>query len=159
MKLRGITMEDFVNYKLPSLFLASCFCDFKCCDESGADSSMCQNSQLARSEIKDIDDETIYQAFADNPITKAVVIEGLEPMLQFGESKSLIETFRSHGEQCPFVIYTGYYPEEITEHLGMLRPLGNIIIKVGRYIPSRASRFDEILGVELASNNQYAIEL
>ena len=32
----------------------------------------------------------------------------------------------------------------------------NIIIKFGRFIPNRPSRYDEVLGVELASDNQFA---
>ena len=36
---------------------------------------------------------------------------------------------------------------------------GNIIIKFGRFIPNQPSIYDEILGVTLASNNQYAKRL
>jgi hypothetical protein len=32
----------------------------------------------------------------------------------------------------------------------------NIIVKFGRFIPDDEKRFDEVLGVELASHNQYA---
>ena len=32
----------------------------------------------------------------------------------------------------------------------------NIIIKFGRYIPNRNNKYDEILGVTLASDNQFA---
>ena len=120
---------------------------------------MCQNEPLARAPIQDIPNESIYEAYSSNPITKAVVIGGMEPMLQFGEVKALIELFRSRGDQSPFVIYTGYYPEEITEQLGLLRPLGNIIVKFGRYIPDHQERFDANLGVTLASGNQFARKL
>ena len=34
----------------------------------------------------------------------------------------------------------------------------NIIIKYGRYIPNDGKHFDRVLGVELVSNNQYAIK-
>ena len=54
------------------------------------------------------------------------------------------------------VIYTGYYPDEIKDALDVLKGFKNIIIKFGRYIPNRQSRYDEILGVTLASDNQYA---
>ena len=36
---------------------------------------------------------------------------------------------------------------------------GPIIIKWGRYIPNRPSRYDEILGVTLASDNQYGKQI
>ena len=35
----------------------------------------------------------------------------------------------------------------------------NIIIKFGRFIPDQKSTFDSVLGVELASQNQYALPL
>lgn len=156
MRLKGIKAEDFVNFRLPSLFLAACSCDFKCCRESGLDTSVCQNSALAHAEIKDVPNEVIYAHYANNPITKAVVVGGLEPMLQATEIRDLIDLFRIRGDLSPFVIYTGYYPGEIEDKLAVLRPLGNIIVKFGRYIPGRPCRYDDLLGVELASDNQYA---
>ena len=30
MKIKGITDEDFVNYKYPSMFIATSICSFKC---------------------------------------------------------------------------------------------------------------------------------
>ena len=156
MRVRAIVTERFQDYKLPSLFLATCSCDFKCCREAGIDTSVCQNSALAQSPIKDIPNETIYAHYANDPITKAVVVGGLEPMLQAAEIRDLVDLFRIRGDQSPFVIYTGYYPEEIEAELELLRPLGNIIVKFGRYIPGRNSRYDDVLGVDLASDNQYA---
>ena len=35
----------------------------------------------------------------------------------------------------------------------------NIIVKFGRFIPDQESHYDEVLGVNLASNNQYAKKL
>ena len=37
-----------------------------------------------------------------------------------------------------------------------LKELKNVIIKFGRYIPGQEKVFDEILGIYLASSNQYA---
>ena len=37
--------------------------------------------------------------------------------------------------------------------------LQNIIVKFGRYIPDTDQRYDEVLGVILASDNQYAERL
>ena len=47
-------------------------------------------------------------------------------------------------------------PEEIIDQVEKLMDFKNIIIKFGRYIPDRPSKFDEVLGVTLASDNQYA---
>lgn len=156
MRIKGIETEDFVNYKDPSLFIASCFCDFKCCKEQNLDLKVCQNSSLHEAETKEISNEDIYKYFASNFITRAVVVGGMEPFLQFKEVYELIRFFRSKKENCPFVIYTGYYPPEIENKLQRLKYYNNIIVKFGRYIPNRPSRFDLILGVTLASDNQYA---
>lgn len=156
MRVKGITPEDFVNYKLPSMFIATCFCDYKCCTELGLDIGVCQNAPLAQMEDKDIDDQTIYEQFINNPITKAVVIGGMEPMIQINEVIDLINLFRNQGENCPFIIYTGYYPNEIPEPLERLKQYKNIIVKFGRFVPNEKSRYDEVLGVTLASDNQYA---
>ena len=156
MRLKGLVAEDFVNYKLPSIFLSTCFCDFKCCKEAEVDIGVCQNAPLSAEPIKDISDEYIYRLYVDNPITKAVVIGGMEPIAQLGEVLALLRYFREHGTSDPFVIYTGYYPDEIQKAIESLKQCPNIIIKFGRYIPNRDKRYDEVLGVELASDNQYA---
>lgn len=156
MRIKAIVAEDFINYKLPSMFISSCFCDWKCCTEIGIDIGVCQNAPLSKSKTKNIDNQTIYKKFITNPITKAIVIGGLEPFLQFEEVLNLIKLFRNQGENCPFVIYTGYYPPEIKNQLQRLKHYSNIIVKFGRYIPNRPNHLDPILGVTLASDNQYA---
>lgn len=76
MRVKGIIEEDFTNFKLPSMFINTCFCDFKCCTESNLGIEVCQNAPLAQADTKDIPDTVIYQHFSTNPITKAVVIGG-----------------------------------------------------------------------------------
>ena len=156
MRVKAIVAEDFVNYKFPSMFITTCFCDWKCCAELGIDIGVCQNAPLAQSENKDIDNQIIYEQFIKNPITKAVVIGGLEPIIQINEVIDLINLFRTNGENCPFIIYTGYYPNEISKTLKHLKQYKNIIIKFGRDIPNRPKRYDDILGIDLFSDNQYA---
>ena len=134
MKLKGIIDEDFINYKKPSMFLITSTCDWKCCKEAGVDISICQN----------------------NPITKAIVVGGLEPFDQFEELHNLIHYFRGNNCEDEFVIYTGYYPEEIEGYIYILKMFKNIIIKFGRYIPNSNNKYDEILGVTLVSDNQFA---
>lgn len=159
MRVKAIETERYQDYKLPSLFIASCFCNFKCCTELGIDAGGCQNSPLANFPIKRIPDETIYMLYVSNPITKAVVIGGMEPLVQIDEVEKLIKVFRTHGDDSPFVIYTGYYPEEIEDELSRLRRFTNIVVKFGRFIPDRPHRFDDVLGVELSSDNQFAQQI
>lgn len=155
MKLKGLIAEDFCNYKLPSMFLITSVCDWKCCTEQGLDIGVCQNSPLAQQKIKEISNEAIYQSYVNNPITKAIVVGGLEPMLQYEELFDLISYFRLNGCDDEFVIYTGYYPEELPE-LSTVKMFKNIIVKFGRFVPNQKPHYDEVLGVNLASNNQYA---
>lgn len=156
MRVKDILPEDFINYKLPSMFISTCFCDFKCCLEQNLDIGVCQNAPLAQLETKRIDNQIIYEQFVNNPITKAIVIGGMEPFLQFDEVENLIKLFRNRGEFSPFVIYTGYYPPEIENKITALKRYKNIIVKFGRYKPNDQSRYDDVLGVTLASSNQYA---
>lgn len=156
MKVKSIVVEDFCNYKLPSMFIVSSVCDWKCCLEQHLDIGVCQNSAISAYATKDIDDNVIYNQFADSQIAKAVVVGGLEPFLQFEELKALIKCFREHGEFCDFIIYTGYYPEEIQYEVEALKQFKNIVIKFGRYIPNSTPVFDWVLGVTLASENQFA---
>ena len=155
MRLKGLIDEDFVNYKYPSMFIGTCFCDWKCCTEQNLDISICQNSQLANFKIIDISVEDLFHRYIQNPISKSIVIGGLEPIKQFDEILELIAIFRSNDCMDDFVIYTGYYPEEINEYLNKLKEFPNIIMKFGRYIPGQEKHFDEVLGINLVSNNQY----
>ena len=156
MKLKNIVLEDFVNYKTPSMFLITSFCDFKCCHEGNFDESVCQNNPLVQQKTKDISLEYLYNSYINNPITKAIVVGGLEPFLQFKELYNLIKYFRDNGCEDDFVIYTGYYKEEIASEIESLKEFRNIVVKFGRYKPNEKEHYDEVLGVKLASNNQYA---
>ena len=158
IKLRGIVMEDFCNYKEPSMFLITSYCDFKCCHEAGLPESVCQNEPMIKdTEVKDYDIDHIIQAYLDNDISQAVVFGGLEPMMQFTEVLNFIDEFRKVSDD-PVIIYTGYNKDELEVELEDLIKYGkkNIIVKFGRFIPNANSRYDEILGLELISDNQHA---
>lgn len=175
MLIKGIVDEDFVNYKLPSMYIATATCSFKCDKEYGQ--PICQNSALAEQPDIDIDPFTLAQRYLDNPITHAVVFGGLEPFDQFDDVYDFITDVRYAGSydyaqglpNCdhpkaldPIIIYTGYTREEIKEKYGLggeyQSPFGypGIIIKFGRYIPGQQPHYDPVLGVYLASDNQYA---
>ena len=61
-------------------------------------------------------------------------------------------------KQCddPIIIYTGYNEHEKLEIEYLIDNYKNIIIKYGRFLIGDAPHYDEVLGVNLASNNQYA---
>ena len=157
MKIKNLIDEDFTNYKKPSMFIGTSNCDFKCDKECGK--PVCQNSELAKAPTIDIDDEEIIQRYLNNPITEAVTIGGLEPFDSFNEIFAFIADFRDYSKD-DIVIYTGYYPDEIPSYLELLsNNYSNIIIKFGRFIPDRPHKYDELLRVKLASDNQFAKRL
>lgn len=158
IRLKGVVMDDFCNYKRPSMFLITSFCDWKCCIEQGLPLTSCQNEPLHEYSSKSFTFKSLYNAYKDNTITEAVVIGGLEPFLQISEVYGLMKYFRSKGCKDTFVIYSGYTEEEIEsdETISEMIKLGNLVIKYGRYVPGQKPHYDDILGVDLISDNQYA---
>ncbi len=158
IRLKGLIEEDFINYKKPSMFLATSICDWKCCIEQNIDVSICQNSTLASQNTIGVSIDKIIDRYINNPLTQSIVMGGLEPFLQFDEILSFIKEFRIKCND-DIVIYTGYYESEIQNEINMLKQFSNIIIKFGRFKPNDKNKFDDVLGIELASNNQYAIKI
>jgi hypothetical protein len=154
MKIKGIIHEDFVNYKKPSMVVEFPRCDFKCDRECGQE--VCQNSSLVKSPTHDVPVDKIVLSYLNNSITKALVCQGLEPFDSKEDLYQLIKFFRKYADD-DIVIYTGYTEEELFLDIEFLkRVYKNIIIKFGRFIPNSPSYYDEILGIFLASSNQYA---
>ena len=160
IKVKGLIDEDFVNYKLPAMFIPIGYCNWKCCIEADIPITVCQNSELAKYPEIEVSIETLYQRYIQNPITKAIVFGGLEPFSHYDDIFRFIEYFRSQGCDDDIVIYTGFYPKEIATIVKQLKDnYHNIIIKFGRYIPNQQPRYDEVLGVNLISDNQYAVKI
>lgn len=166
MLIKGLIDEDFANYRKPSMYIAFPKCSFKCDKEAGC--SICQNSSLAHEKDIDISYVEIVNRYINNDITKAVIMSGLEPFDSWQNLLRLIEFFRQQTDD-DIVIYTGYTEEELSDKLlymkktdeyliaqGRVPIYKNIIIKFGRFIPNQEKHYDKVLGVELASPNQYA---
>lgn len=155
MKIKGLRDEDFTQYKKPSMFIVFPTCTFKCCKENNLPIEICQNCELARASNVNVSVQKIIDRYISNPITTSVVMGGLEPIDSWSEVQQFIIEFRNYtNDDC--VIYTGYYPEEIQDKIKWLKRFPNIVIKYGRFIPNQQPHFDEVLGVFLASDNQYA---
>lgn len=159
MELKFLIDEDFVNYKKPAIFLGFPTCTFKCNKENGRD--VCQNIQLINSPNINISVEEIYNRYIHNPITKAIVCGGLEPLDSIEDLKELFYYFHEV-KSCfdDIVIYTGYTKPEARKILSEMADkwgiFKNTIIKYGRFIPDQQQHFDPFLGVYLQSDNQYA---
>ena len=149
-------MEDFTNYKKPSMYIAFPSCTFKC--ERDCGQKLCQNNALATAPDIDILARTVVQRYVNNPITSSVVCAGLEPFDSWEDLWLFVKTFRCHSDD-DVVIFTGYNKEEIYDKIQLLACYKNIIIKFGRFIPNQQPHYDEVLGINLASDNQYAIQI
>jgi len=148
--VKTIIDEDFVNYRKPSMLIAFPKCQ-KCC-------SMCHNEHLKQMPNVEIGEEKIVQRFMSNPLTTAIVCQGLEPIDSMGDLTNLVEAIRTKSD-ADIVIYTGYAEDDITSQTSALKQYRNIIIKFGRYISGHQRHFDDVLGVYLASDNQYAVKI
>lgn len=155
MIIKQLVDEDFVNYKKPSMFIIFPKCTFKCNKDCGR--PVCQNYKVLEEPSIEVSIGTIVNRYLNNLITSAIVLGGLEPFDSEEELKELIFSFREK-TQDPIVIYTGYKEEELSknETYKEIISLNNIIIKYGRFIPDQDNHRDNILGVKLASSNQYA---
>lgn len=153
MKLVGIIDEDFVNYKKPCMVLEFPYCNFKCDKEAGQ--PVCQNSELATAEVVAVNADRIIERYLSNPITHAVCLQGLEPFDSWSDVVSFISKFRCKSVD-DIVIYTGYTEEESDYYISVLKDWKDIIIKFGRFIPNQKPHYDKVLGINLASDNQYA---
>lgn len=157
MLIKSFKDEDFVNYKKPSMFIIMPFCSFKCDKENNC--LMCQNSSLVHEPTHSVETDVLIHRYVTNPITKAIVFGGLEPLDSMAELEHFIKILR-YKYDCmdDVVIYTGYTEEEtkLMPPFQKILTFGNIIVKYGRFRPNQESHYDEILGVNLCSDNQYA---
>ena len=154
MILKGIIDSDTVNYKKISMVLEFPACSWKCDRDCGK--QVCQNSKLATAPNIEISDDDIIKMYKANPLHEALVCQGLEPFDSLGDLYHFVKKFREESSD-DIVIYTGYTVEEIYMYIEEFKRFKNIIIKLGRFIPDDEPRYDPLLGVTLASSNQYAI--
>lgn len=155
MIVKDIIDSDFVNYKKYSMFIAFPFCTFKCDKLNGC--KVCQNAHLAHEPNIEVNIVDLINRYLNNNLTEAVVMGGMEPLDSFEDLKEFVWALR-HMFICDddIVIYTGYNKEEIKEQVEWLSQFPNIIIKFGRFVMNQQPHYDEVLGVNLASKNQYA---
>lgn len=156
IEVKGIIWEDMVNYKKISTTLMMPKCDFKCDKENGV--QLCQNWELAAAPSVAVPVENFARRYMDNDISEAIVFQGLEPLDSLIDVCIISACLYDLGCQDDIVIYTGYNKDEISpSDLDLLTSCvyGHLIIKWGRYIPNQKPHYDSILGVNLASDNQY----
>lgn len=154
MIIKNIIQEDFTNYKTCAMFIGFPYCTFKCEKECGC-TGMCQNTALVKAPNIEINYDEIVDLYLSNPLSRAIVFGGLEPFDSWVELLDLVKEFRKKTDDT-IIVYTGYKRSEIEHEVSLIAEYSNIIIKFGRFIPNDTPHYDEVLGVNLASNNQYA---
>lgn len=155
MELKGIIDCDFVNYKQPVLTLEFPYCTMKCDKLNGR--QVCQNSSLAAEPNIEVSGQYIWERYIENPLTKGFCLQGLEPFDSFMDLAEFLQFIRVTKKCCdPIIIYTGYNKGEDPVVENTLYKYSNIIVKWGRYVMNQEPHYDKILGINLASNNQYA---
>jgi organic radical activating enzyme len=155
MKIKSIVDEVFQDYKKISMFINFPKCTFKCLKDLNLPISICQNCEIAKQEDVEVEINDIITRYIKNDITDAIVCGGLEPLDSFDDLLELLTEFRKISND-DFVVYTGFDESEIYDKIALLSHYKNVIVKFGRFIPNQESHYDEILGVNLASPNQYA---
>ena len=156
MKIKGLIECDIINCKVPCMTIETSKCSFKCDKECGK--PVCQNSSLAFAKNIDISINTIMEMYKKNPVTQALCFQGLEPFDTWDDLLECITSFRTFTNDS-IVIYTGYNKNEIPHYIKTLQQYPNIIVKFGRYIPNHNTKYEPLLGVRLASDNQYAEQI
>jgi len=157
MILKFCVDEDFVNYKEASMFLGASSCTFKCDIESGK--CICQNSSLRAQPVFNIPNADIVKRYLSNDLTHSIVFGGLEPLDSIDDVLEIATLLRQNSMD-KIIVYTGYTEEECLalDKFKKLINLKNIVVKFGRFVPNQEPHKDNFLGVNLASNNQYAKE-
>ena len=155
MFIKQFVDEDFVNYKLPCMFIGMPNCSMKC-EKHG--NFICQNRSLLDAPNKEVTIVDLILRYDNNPLTQAIVFGGLEPLDDFDDLICFISNFRYEHDDT-VVIYTGYEEHEVKKKIEQLSLYKNIVVKFGRYIPGHTPHYDPILGVNFASDNQYAKEI
>lgn len=155
MKIKGVLDEDFQDYKKISMLIEMPHCSFKCLKELNLPISICQNCELSGQNDFEVTTKYLIDRFNKNSISEAIIFGGLEPFDSFDDVLSFITEFRKVSN-AEIVVFTGFDEHEIHDKIHILSQFTNIVVKFGRFVPNQEHHFDDVLGVELASPNQYA---
>ena len=152
--LKDVIFEDTVNYKKTCMTLEMPFCSMKCDKECGK--PVCQNGALASLSSIEVDAASLIRRYLSDHMVHALCFQGLEPFDSWMQLAKFILMFRKHSDD-DIVIYTGYNKCEIQDKLHVIENAGreNVYVKFGRYVPNQEPHYDDVLGVYLASDNQY----
>lgn len=139
--------ETFIDYKKTSMYIAFPVCSLNC--------KNCHNKELRNKNTVELDYKTIVDYILNNPIIESVVLSGMNPMDSFDDVVGLIKELRKKSNM-DVVIYSGKLKYELKKEISVLKSFSNIIVKFGEYKENDIPIYSEVLGINLASSNQYA---
>lgn len=143
--------DTFNDYKKSSIYICGTICNLDC--------KHCFNKDLRNKENVTIETKTFIKKYIlNNNIKESIVMSGLNWFDEFDNLLEFVAVFRNYSD-IDIVIYTGNTECELYDKLKFLKQFPNIIVKFGRYMANSESIYDDILGVTLASNNQYAVKI
>lgn len=155
--LIDVKSDNITDYIKTSLLLVFPYCSGKC--------KGCQNYELQKkgdSLKKQFKIDSIISYYDSLTTHEAIVCAGLEPFDSFNDLYLLVENlFSDENRNIDFVIYTGYYKEEIENLVNNMIKLlkdnnKSLIIKYGRYDETDIKEWkSNILGVKISTKNQY----
>ena len=157
VNLIDVKTDDITDYLKTSLLLVTPKCSGKCGEK-------CQNYFLIKNATtKQYAVSSIVNLYNNLTTHNAVVFAGLEPFDTFNDTQILVDAFLQNDKPIDIVIYTGYYQQSITDKVNVLLQKliktkstnKTIIIKFGPYIAENRSYYSNILGIKLATDNQY----
>lgn len=148
MYIKNLMDEDTLYYKNVSMYVG------------------CQSCSSVFGTLTDYPDieisaENLAERYINNNNSSAVVFGGSESFDFIDDIISFIDLIRNkYHNDDNIIIYSDYSEDEIKikykNYYKALKEYSNIIIKFGRFMPGQDSHMDNILGIRLRSNNQYA---
>lgn len=153
---KPITVLNY--YKKPSLLVPSGIsCTWKC--EGCINKKHYKDYSMITTTI-----ENVLDQYKKNKIAQSIVFAGLEPFDNIIVLEKFIHYFRKFSSDT-IIIYTGYEYLDLFKQLHLadffqnLMKYNSIIIKFGRYIKNRKPIYNDCLGINLASDNQYTLKI
>lgn len=154
-----INSADFINNGKGTFSIAlGTTCSFKCCLELNLPASICQNNNCINNPKVITTIKKLIDLYLNQNMIKSLTFNGLEVLDNLRLLLWFIYYFRQQS-QDNIIIWTGYTEEECKDLIYLIKEKmkwENIIIKFGRYIPNQKFHYDEILGINLVSDNQYS---
>lgn len=162
--LVDVKTDNITDYKETSMLLVFPYCSGKC-------GPKCHNYRMiGTTKINEYNILDIINLYLKLETHNSVVCAGLEPFDSMLDLTNLVKCFSSCNKNCDIVIYTGYNEDEIEDNVKSLVETfdanvnkdykKSLIVKFGRFIfddsGKEVKNYSDILGINLASPNQYA---